>query len=93
MIGTVAVVVDSASYLPAEIHRKYGLLTVPMNVRIGEAEYREFETLDAGTFYAQLGSGAAIATSQPSPGQFVAAYEQARLMGRSGCCPSTSARR
>lgn len=77
MIGTTAVVVDSASYLPPEVHERFGLWTVPLHVMLGDVEYREFVDLDASTFYRALGAGAKVSTSQPSPGDFVRVYEAA----------------
>ena len=77
LIGTTAVVVDSASYLPPEVHECFGLYTVPLRVMLDDVEYREFVDLDAPSFYQALGDGASVSTSQPSPGDFVRVYEAA----------------
>lgn len=81
MIGKTAVVVDSASYLPAEVRERFGMIVVPLAVSIDGRDYQELVDIDAATFYERLASGASVATSQPSPGRFVSAYEQARSRG------------
>ena len=81
MIGTTAVVVDSASYLPAEIHRRFGLITVPLTVVVDGEAFLEFESIDTDIFYERLGKGAEVSTSQPAPGKFVDAFETAIVAG------------
>lgn len=81
MINGTAIVVDSASYLPAAVRERYGIIRVPMSVTIDGEDHREFETIDSAAFYARLATGAQVATSQPSPGQFVEAYEAAKDRG------------
>ena len=81
MIGTTCVVVDSASYLPASVRERYGLLVVPMIVVVDGVEFREFVDIDSETFYRRLSEGARVSTSQPRPGQFLSAYEQAAELG------------
>ena len=83
MIGSTAVVGDSAAYLPAEVRNRFGLVTVPMTVVMDGQEYREFETLGAAEFYRRLAEGAKVSTSQPPPGLFVDAYEAAERAGAS----------
>ncbi len=81
MINGTAVVVDSASYLPATVRERYGIIRVPLSVTIDGEDYLEFETIDSPAFYARLAAGAQVATSQPSPGDFVEAYEAAKERG------------
>ncbi len=81
MIGNVAIVTDSASYLPGAVRTKYGVIVVPMHVSLDGRDYREFVDLDAATFYRQLDAGAEVRTSQPSPGEFADAYERAANAG------------
>ena len=81
MIGKTAVIADSASYLPAAIRNRYGILTVPLTVVLDGQGYREFVDLDSATFYRRLSEGATVSTSQPSPGQFLEAFEQAKQLG------------
>lgn len=81
MIGSTAVVIDSASYLPAEVRERFGMLVVPMTVVVDAVGYKEFSTLDSATFYERLAAGAQVSTSQPSPGELLDAYERAKAFG------------
>lgn len=81
MIGQTAIIVDSASYLPAEVHERYGLATVPLTVVVDGDEYREFVDMGADEFYERVAAGAKVSTSQPPPGLFVEAYEAAAEAG------------
>ncbi len=81
MIGSTAVVVDSASYLPNEVRKRFGITVVPMTIIVDGDEFREFETLSADDFYRRLADGATVATSQPAPGAFVDVYEEAAKAG------------
>lgn len=81
MIGTIAVVVDSAAYLPQEVAERYGLITVPLTVVLDGEHFREFVDLDAPEFYEQLAAGAVVSTSQPPPAAFADAYARAAAGG------------
>ena len=81
MIGRTAVAIDSASYLPAEVRERFGMLVVPMTVVLDGVGYKEFSTIDSATFYERLAAGAQVSTSQPSPGEFLDAYERAKALG------------
>lgn len=81
MMNGTAVVVDSASYLPAEVRERYGIVRVPMSVNIDGEDFLEFETIDSAAFYARLAAGAKVTTSQPSPGSLVEAYDEAESRG------------
>jgi len=87
MIG---LVVDSNSQLPAELAERYAIEVVPLTVSIDGTEYLEGVDLDADDFYAAWEGDHTpeISTSQPAPGEFVAAY--ARLAGTASfgisCC-------
>lgn len=81
MIGTTAVVTDSASYLPAEVVARHGIIVVPLTVIIDGREYREGVDIGVEQFY-QLAEGAtSITTSQPSPGVIAEAYRRAAEAG------------
>lgn len=81
MIG---VCTDSNSQMPAELAQRYGIEVVPLTITVDDIDYLEGVDLDADGFYAKYASGhrPAVATSQPSPGQFAVAYED--LLAR-GC--------
>jgi DegV family protein with EDD domain len=79
--GPLAIVLDSACYLPEAVIARYGATVVPMTVTLDGEAFEESVTLDAPTFYERLRAGAKPATSQPPPGRFLAAYEAAAAAG------------
>lgn len=81
MIGETAVVTDSASYLPAEVIEKFGISVVPITVIMDGRSHEEFVDIDAREFYAWLGQGAKVQTSQPAPGRFLGVYERLAAEG------------
>ena len=72
----VSLVTDSACYIPAGLLDRYGIQAVPLNIQIGDQGYEEPE-LEPDDFYSRLAEGARATTSQPAPGQFIAAYQRA----------------
>jgi DegV family protein with EDD domain len=72
-----AIVVDSTADFPEAPHRFPGWLVVPLYVRFGDESFRDYVELGPGEFYARLRTTAELpTTSQPTPGDFLAAYEQ-----------------
>lgn len=80
----IGIVTDSNSQLTSELAERFEVEVVAMTVTVDGIDHREGEDLDADRFYAYFDGGVhpEVATSQPSPGQFVAAYR--RLVDR-GC--------
>lgn len=77
-----ALVTDSNSQLPDALRDRYGVRVVPIPVSVDGTEYLEGVDLDADGFYALFGGGTPeVTTSQPSPGSFVAAYEECMAAG------------
>jgi DegV family protein with EDD domain len=74
----IGVCTDSNSQLPAGVARDLGIEVVPLSVTIDSVDYLEGIDLDADTFYALFdGDGRPeVSTAAPSPGRFLAAYEQ-----------------
>ncbi|MEP7204450.1 MAG: DegV family protein [Ilumatobacteraceae bacterium] len=74
MIG---ICTDSNSQLPQQLAERYDIEVVPVTVTVDDHEYLEGVDLDADEFYEMLRDDARprMSTSQPSPGQFAAAYE------------------
>jgi fatty acid-binding protein DegV len=74
MIG---ICTDSNSQLPRALAERYDIEVVPVTVTVDDHEYLEGVDLDADTFYEMLSAEPHphVRTSQPSPGQFAAAYE------------------
>lgn len=81
MIRGIAVVTDSASYLPDEIRERHDVSVVPLTVTIAGRTYREGVDIDPETFYMLLEGAASVTTSQPSPGSILEAYEAAAAKG------------
>jgi DegV family protein with EDD domain len=72
-----AIVVDSTADFPEAPHRFPGWRVVPLYVRFGEESYRDYVELGPGEFYARLRSSTELpTTSQPTPADFLSAYEQ-----------------
>jgi DegV family protein with EDD domain len=72
----VAVVTDTTHYLPAEVVERHGLHEVSLYVNWQGATRREAEITDYDAFYDELRAARDLpSTSQPSVGDFLAAYE------------------
>lgn len=78
----IAVVTDSNAQLPPEVAVRYGIEVVPLPVTVDGVQYLEGVDLDADAFYARFESGTpAVATAQPSPGQFAETYGRLAAAG------------
>src|ERR671914_2954943 len=73
----VAVVTDSTSYLPPELVERHGISVVPLYVVFGgDRTVPEVEITDYDAFFEELRAAETLpTTSQPSVGDFLAAYE------------------
>ncbi|MEY2420174.1 MAG: hypothetical protein QOI95_241 [Acidimicrobiaceae bacterium] len=80
MIGLVT---DSNAQLPPELLARYDIEVVPLTIIVDGKEFAEGVDLDADAFYDLFAHGAtpSVATSQPSPGTFAAAYQRAAAKG------------
>ena len=76
-MSRVAVVTDSTSYLPPELIESHGITVVPLYVVFGgDRTVPEIEITDYPAFFEELRSAEKLpTTSQPSVGDFTAAYE------------------
>ena len=71
-----AIVVDSTADFPEAPQRFANWRVVPLYVRFGDESYKDYVELGPDEFYARLRSAAQTpSTSQPTPGDFLAAYE------------------
>ena len=71
----VAVVTDTTSYLPPELVEEHGITLVPLYIVFGDRTERESDITDYPAFFEELRSSAKLpTTSQPSIGDFIAAY-------------------
>src|SRR5215207_7922239 len=72
-----AIVVDSTADFPEAPERFSNWRVVPLYVRFGDESFRDYVELEPEAFYARLrGAQATPTTSQPTPGDFLSAYEQ-----------------
>jgi DegV family protein with EDD domain len=71
-----AIVLDSTSDYPDASARFPNMRVVPLYVRFGDETYRDYVELGPGEFYEKLrASPVTPATAQPTPQDFVTAYE------------------
>ena len=74
-----AIVVDSTADFPDAPQRFPNWRVVPLYVRFGEESYRDYLDLRPGEFYERLRrSDVTVTTSQPTPADFVAGYDELR---------------
>ena len=72
-----AIVVDSTADFPDAHARFPNWRVVPLYVRFGDESYRDYVELAPSGFYERLRTaGETPATSQPTPGDFLATYEE-----------------
>ena len=72
-----AIVLDSTADLPDATERFPNWRVVPLYVRFGDESLRDGVDIDPAEFYARLrGSSLFPTTSQPTPGDFLACYEE-----------------
>jgi DegV family protein with EDD domain len=72
-----AVVVDSTADFPEAPSRFSNWRVVPLYVRFGDESYRDYVELGPEEFYARLRTASQLpTTSQPTPQDFLAAYEE-----------------
>ena len=76
-VENTAIVVDSTADFPEAPHRFPGWAVVPLYVRFGDESFRDYVELGPAEFYRRLRTATELpTTSQPTPGDFLAAYEQ-----------------
>src|SRR6478609_11240391 len=72
-----AIVLDSTADFPEAQERFANWRVVPLYVRFGDESFRDYVELSPEQFYARLRSAPETpSTSQPTPGDFLAAYEE-----------------
>ncbi len=72
-----AIVIDSTADFPDAQERFSNMRVVPLYVSFGAETFRDYVELDPHTFYARLRSASATpTTSQPTPQDFLATYEE-----------------
>jgi len=72
-----AVVLDSTADFPEAPARFPNFRVVPLYVRFGDQSFKDYVDIDPPLFYERLQTAAVLpTTSQPTPGDFLAAYEE-----------------
>jgi fatty acid-binding protein DegV len=72
-----AIVVDSTADFPEAPQRFRTWRVVPLYIRFGDESFRDYVELDPDAFYARLRDAHETpTTSQPTPGDFLAVYEE-----------------
>jgi fatty acid kinase fatty acid binding subunit len=75
--GNTAIVVDSTADFPEAPERFPNWRVVPLYVRFGDESFRDYVDLAPAGFYERLRAAPETpSTSQPTPGDFLAAYEE-----------------
>jgi len=79
----ISLVTDSASQIPPSLAERFDVRVVPIPITIDGIEYREGVDLSADEFWALFVDGEMpdVSTSQPSPGDIRAVYEDAMAAG------------
>jgi DegV family protein with EDD domain len=76
-VDNTAVVLDSTADFPEAAVRFPSWRIVPLYVRFGDESFRDYEELGPAEFYERLRTAPETpTTSQPTPGDFLAAYEE-----------------
>ena len=74
---TVKVITDSTCDLPPALAEQLGITVVPANVHFGEEVYRDGVEITGDEFYRRLVASSRLpTTSQPTPGDFLSAYDE-----------------
>ncbi|NLW47628.1 MAG: DegV family protein [Firmicutes bacterium] len=73
----IKIVTDSTADIPEGIASEYGIEIVPLNVHFGEEVYKDGVDIWSEEFYNRLRNEPVLPnTSQPSPGDFLKAYQK-----------------
>ncbi len=70
------IITDSASDLPSELTKKYGIDVLPLSVLLGDEEYEDGETIGPKELYNNMRAGKVYKTSQVAPQAFKEKFEE-----------------
>jgi DegV family protein with EDD domain len=74
----IALITDSTNDLPQDLREKYGIKVVPLTIVWGDEQYLDGIDIQPEAFYQRLGVDPKHpTTSQPTPADFLVAYESA----------------
>jgi len=78
----VKIVTDSASDIPQDLVREYGIIVVPTHIIWGDEQHIDGVTMTTEELYTRLPQDPVVPTSsQPTVSQFLAAFDQALVEG------------
>lgn len=87
----VAIVVDSTAYLPPDIIEKHNMVVIPLVVNWDGQSLKDNVDISADQFYQRLKTTKEMPmTSQPSPGDFKAVFDEAAANAESIVCLTIS---
>jgi DegV family protein with EDD domain len=76
-VGTVKIITDSTSDIPVDVREQLGIEIVPLKVIFGEESFLDTVTISAQQFFEKLTASSVLpTTSQPSPIEFMEAYDR-----------------
>ena len=79
---SVGIVTDSASDLPDDVVRRFGIEIVPLSIRFGDEELIDREELSTDEFWRRCKASPTLpSTAAPSPGRFEQAYRRLAEQG------------
>lgn len=76
----IGLIVDSTVYLPKEYFKKHDIRVVSLNIIDGDESFKELE-IDNEFIYSRQDEKSKLTSSQPSPSEFLTAYEDAFKAG------------
>lgn len=82
---SVKILTDSTADIPADLAQELDITIVPIYILFGIQSYRDGIDIDHDTFYRRLLGGEQPTTSQPTPQDFIQAYEKI-VPGADGLC-------
>lgn len=80
----VAIVTDSTAYLPQGAAERYGIVSVPLTVVLGDRAFQEGTEISARRLEHALRRRGPVTTSRPSPATFAATYRRLAAEGAPG---------
>lgn len=82
-----AVVTDSAACIPKELRERHNIIVVPLVFLIAGRPYRDGDSLSGEEFYRLLATSSQLpSTAATPPGDFLAAFAEARRQSRQILC-------
>lgn len=81
-MSKIRIVTDSGSDLSPELCAEFGIKVVPLSITFGSDEFKDGVNLSKPEFYERLAQSKQMPfTTQPSPADFAAAYEECKAEG------------